>query len=309
MASKVKKAKKERTPTFEEKFKNLLKAMVISFIKLSLHIIAGIICLQLCRSAQANFLPGCVSTKPYTDKDVEMDHIHMDYITTSRNGKDMSIKANYPLKENLNIFHGGYISRTIRDWTQGPQATKLTYWFGTCMAAGVSSAYSSHTRIYEMLNAILPVWVIMFFSFLIIPIVFHIVAIWSVINFVITSIAKWDRLTYLKEVYQAGPHQKSRWKKDDGIWDWPSTKWTVATLVFVIFGLPLWLGAGCLFAIVSAATAVMTMFYAKLYYSKKSEIDQVMNAQQVGDVHNPEDNSPGKDQQVGGGEDSDNKDD
>ena len=118
--SRVKRSKDENAKKLDkENLIKLVTSILKSGVKLTVHVILGILCIQQCRISQSGLLPTCVSTRPYTDKDIEMKQIHMDYLTTSENEVDKSIKATYPIKENLALYQDSTLLKTIREWTIG----------------------------------------------------------------------------------------------------------------------------------------------------------------------------------------------
>jgi len=187
-SSRVKSAKDASSPKLDkESLVTLIKTIVASGVKLTVHVILGIICIQQCRISQAGILPTCDSTAPYTDEKVVMKQIHMDYITTSEKEVDKSIKATYPIDTNLQIFQDSYMLRTIRDWTIGSQSSNFTYYMGTCMKGSALAYYSMHKNLYGFINSWCPQWFIMYMSFTIIPIIFQISGFWAFCIFVFGS--------------------------------------------------------------------------------------------------------------------------
>ena len=269
------KSKSDKTPPLKDRFIDLSKAVAKSGVKLVLHIILGIICIQQCRLAQSGILPTCSSTAPYTDKDIEMDQIHMDFLTTSVKGVDKSIKATFPLKDNLAIYQDSILLRTIRNWTIGANSSNMTYYFGSCMGSAAVTYYSMHNSMYGFLNSWFPQWFIMFMSFTIIPIIFQLAAICSFIVFVISAITNWGLLLELGEVTEEEPTKK-KWTYDNGIWTWPSSPFTILVILLVICGLPIICGAGFVVVIELGLSIFLTK--PELLYSKKSEIDKAMSS-------------------------------
>ena len=300
--SRVKRAKEEKTPSLKDRALGLIKSLVSSFIKLLIHIILGVVCIQQCRAAQANLLPYCISSSPYTEEEVSVDQIHMDYLSTTDKGVEKSIKATYPVKENLAILQNSVIPKTIRDWTTSAQANNLTYYFGSCMAAGATSYYSIHTKLYSTVNSLFPQWLIMYASFTLIPIIFQIAGIWSILVFFVSSITNWQMLLHLKTVYQAGKIQKSKWTPDTGIWTYPSSPVTILLLIVVICFSPLMAMAGVGMALVLIIGTFLTTF--QLYYSK---IDQIKKVFIDTDEENVDSGATPTKTQAGGGSEGEGK--
>ena len=273
--SRVKSARDEKTVPLQERLGNLAKSVAKSGIKLVIHVILGILCIQQCRIAQSGILPTCVSTKPYTDKEIEMEQIHMDFLTTTDKGVDKSIKATYPLKVNLAIYQDSTLLKTIREWTIGSQSSNMTYYFGSCMSAAALSYYSMHSNLYGFVNTWFPQWLIMYMSFTIIPLIFQIAGFWAFIVFVFSSLTNWGMLLELSTIDEKNPSRKT-WRYDHGIWTWPSSPFTLLVLVLVICALPLTAGAGVGMAILLGFSTLLTR--AQLVYSKKDQIDQALAA-------------------------------
>ena len=59
------------------------------------------------------------------EEEVSVDQVHMDYISTTDKGVEKSIKATYPVKENLAMLQNSVIPKTIRDWTTSAQANSI----------------------------------------------------------------------------------------------------------------------------------------------------------------------------------------
>ena len=258
----------------KESIVNLVKAIVKSGVKLTVHVILGILCIQQARLSQSGLLPTCVSTAPYTDKDIEMDQIHMDFLTTSDKGVDKSIKATFPVKDNLALFQDSTLLKTIRNWTISAQSNNLTYYFGSCMQAGALSYYSMHSNLYGFVNSWLPQWFIMYMSFTIIPLILQISGFWAFIVFVFSSLANWGMLLELGTVTKENPTRKS-WRPDTGIWTWPSSPFTILVLILVLCALPLTAGAGVGLAILLGLSTLFTR--TRLVYSKTHEIESAMS--------------------------------
>ena len=254
---------------------NLVKAVVISGVKLTVHVILGIICIQQCRISQSGILPTCDSTAPYTDEKIVMKQIHMDYLTTTDKGVEKSIKATYPVDTNLQIFQDSYILNTIRDWTIGAQSSNFTYYLGTCMKSAAVSYYSMHQNLYGFINSWFPQWLIMYLSFTIIPIVFQISCFWAFCVFVFGSIMNWGLLLELPTITKENPTRKS-WRYDHGIWTWPSSPFTILVLLLVICALPLTAGAGAGLVLLLGLSTLFAR--TQLLYSKKGQINDVMSA-------------------------------
>jgi hypothetical protein len=274
-ASRVKKARDEKSVPMKEKLVTLVKNIVKSGLKLTVHVILGIICIQQARLSQSGLLPTCVSTAPYTDKDIEMDQIHMDFLTTSDKGVEKSIKATFPIKGNLALFQDSTLLKTIRTWTISAQSNNLTYYFGSCMQAAAISYYSMHSNLYGFVNSWLPQWFIMYMSFTIIPLIFQISGFWAFLVFVFSSLANWGMLLELGTVTKENPTRKS-WRPDGGIWTWPSSPFTILVLLIVICALPLTAGAGVGLAILLGLSTLLTR--TQLVYSKKGEIDEALSS-------------------------------
>lgn len=258
----------------KESIVNLVKAIVKSGVKLTVHVILGILCIQQARLSQSGLLPTCVSTAPYTDKDIEMDQIHMDFLTTSDKGVDKSIKATFPVKDNLALFQDSTLLKTIRNWTISAQSNNLTYYFGSCMQAAAISYYSMHSNLYGFVNSWLPQWFIMYMSFTIIPLILQISGFWAFIVFVFSSLANWGMLLELGTVTKENPTRKS-WRPDTGIWTWPSSPFTILVLILVLCALPLTAGAGVGLAILLGLSTLFTR--TRLVYSKTHEIESAMS--------------------------------
>jgi len=273
--SRVKSARDEKSVPLQERLGNLTKSVAKSGIKLITHVILGILCIQQCRLAQSGLLPTCVSTKPYTDKDIEMEQIHMDFLTTSDKGVDKSIKATYPIKENLAIYQDSTLLKTIREWTIGSQSNNMTYYFGSCMSAAALSYYSLHSNLYGFVNSWFPQWLIMYMSFTIIPLIFQVAGFWAFIVFVFSSLANWGMLLELSTVDEKNPTRKT-WRYDTGIWTWPSSPFTILVLIIVICALPLMAGAGIGLAILLGLSTLLTR--TQLVYSKKGQIELAMSS-------------------------------
>lgn len=273
--SRVKSARDEKSVPLQERLGNLAKTVGKSGIKLITHVILGILCIQQCRIAQSGLLPTCVSTKPYTDKDIEMEQIHMDFLTTSDKGVDKSIKATYPIKENLAIYQDSTLLKTIREWTIGSQSNNMTYYFGSCMQASALSYYSLHSNLYGFVNSWFPQWLIMYMSFTIIPLIFQVAGLWAFIVFVFSSLANWGLLLELSTIDEKTPTRKT-WRYDTGIWTWPSSPFTILVLLIVICALPLMAGAGIGLAILLGLSTLLTR--AQLVYSKKGQIELAMSS-------------------------------
>jgi hypothetical protein len=273
--SRVKRASDEKTVPLKDRLVNLTKSVAKSGVKLIVHVILGILCIQQCRIAQSGLLPTCVSTKPYTDKEIEMDQIHMDYLTTSDKGVDKSIKATYPIKENLAIYQDSTLLKTIREWTIGSQSNNMTYYFGSCMSAAALSYYSLHSNLYGFVNSWFPQWLIMYMSFTIIPLIFQVAGFWAFIVFVFSSLTNWGLLLELSTVDEKNPTRKT-WRYDTGIWTWPSSPFTILVLIIVLCALPLMAGAGIGLAIALGLSTLLTR--AQLVYSKKGEIELAMSS-------------------------------
>ena len=304
-SSRVKSAKDASSPKLDkESLVTLIKTIVASGVKLTVHVILGIICIQQCRISQAGILPTCDSTAPYTDEKVVMKQIHMDYITTSEKEVDKSIKATYPIDTNLQIFQDSYMLRTIRDWTIGSQSSNFTYYMGTCMKGSALAYYSMHKNLYGFINSWCPQWFIMYMSFTIIPIIFQISGFWAFCIFVFGSIMNWGLLLELPTIPPDNPTRKS-WRYDNGIWTWPSSPFTLLTLAIVICALPLIAGTGAALAVFLGLSTLFTR--TQLLYSKKGEINDAMmkvsesnDATPVADIDVPDDtNNPPP--MVGGG--------
>ena len=274
-ASRVKNARDEKSVPSKEKLVTLVKTIVKSGVKLTVHVILGILCIQQARLSQSGLLPTCVSTAPYTDKDIEMDQIHMDFLTTSDKGVDKSIKATFPVKENLALFQDSNLLKTIRNWTISAHSNNLTYYFGSCMQAAAISYYSMHSNLYGFVNSWLPQWFIMYMSLAIIPLIFQISGFWAFLVFVFSSLANWGMLLELGTVTKENPTRKS-WRPDGGIWTWPSSPFTILVLLIVICALPLTAGAGVGLAILLGLSTLFTR--TQLIYSKKDEIENVMSS-------------------------------
>ena len=275
-SSRVKRARDASRPKLDrETLVALLKSVVISGVKLTVHVILGVICIQQCRISQAGILPTCDSTAPYTDKDIVMKQIHMDYLTTSENGVDKSIKATYPIDANLQVFQDSYLLRTIRDWTIGAKSSNLTYYLGTCMKASAIAYYSLHQNLYGFINSWFPQWLIMYMSFTIIPIIFQISAFWGFCVYIFSSISNWGLLLELPTITKENPTRKS-WRYDHGIWTWPSSPFTILVLILVICALPLSAGLGGGLVILLGLSTLFAR--TQLLYSKKDEIKDVMSS-------------------------------
>jgi hypothetical protein len=307
--SRVKSARDEKTVPLQERLGNLATSVAKSGIKLITHVILGILCIQQCRIAQAGILPTCVSTKPYTDKEIDMEQIHMDFLTTSDKGVDKSIKATYPLKVNLAIYQDSTLLKTIREWTIGSQSSNMTYYFGSCMSAAALSYYSMHSNLYGFVNTWFPQWLIMYMSFTIIPLIFWVAGVWAFIVFVFSSLVNWGMLLELSTVDEKNPTRKT-WRYDTGIWTWPSSPFTILVLVIVICALPLMAGAGVGIAVVLGLSTLLTR--AQLVYSKKGQIDLAMSSKSEEDNDTTSDEVPVPEPEVpvetqtGGGESSEN---
>lgn len=279
-SSRVKRASDEKNLPLKEKLVNLTKAVVTSGVLLVVHVVLGIICIQQCRIAQSGLLPTCASTKPYTETDIEMEQIHMDFLTTSDKGVDKSIKATYPIKENLAIYQESTLLRTIRNWTMGSESSNITYYMGSCMSAAALTYYSVHNSMFGFINSWLPQWLIMYMSFTIIPIIFQIAGFCAFVMFVISSIANWSLLLDLPEIDAADPTKKW-WHPDTGIWTWPSTPSTIFVLICVMCCIPYMCGAGIGLAIMLGLSALLTK--PELFYSKKEQIDQLFSEKSIED--------------------------
>lgn len=279
-SSRVKRASDEKNLPLKEKLVNLTKAVVTSGVLLVVHVILGIICIQQCRIAQSGLLPTCASTKPYTDNDIEMEQVHMDFLTTSDKGVDKSIKATYPIKENLAIYQESTLLRTIRNWTMGSESSNITYYMGSCMSAAALTYYSVHNSMYGFINSWLPQWLIMYMSFTIIPIIFQTAGFCAFVMFAISSIANWSMLLELPEIDAADPTRKW-WRPDTGIWTWPSTPSTIFVLICVMCCIPYLCGAGIGLAIMLGLSALLTK--PQLFYSKKEQIDQLFSEKSIED--------------------------
>jgi len=252
---------------------SLVKSIVISGVKLTVHVILGIICIQQCRISQSGILPTCDSTAPYTDKKIVMEQIHMDYLTTTDKSVEKSIKATYPIDPNLQLFQDSYLLRTIRDWTIGAQSSNFTYYMGTCMKSSAIAYYSMHKNLYGFVNSWFPQWFIMYMSFTLIPIIFQISGFWAFCVFVFGSIMNWGLLLELPTITKENPTRKS-WRYDHGIWTWPSSPFTILILFIVICALPLSVGTGAVLAIFLGLSTLFTR--TQLLYSKKGQINDVM---------------------------------
>ena len=274
--SRVKRSKDENAKKLDkENLIKLVTSILKSGVKLTVHVILGILCIQQCRISQSGLLPTCVSTRPYTDKDIEMKQIHMDYLTTSEKEVDKSIKATYPIKENLALYQDSTLLKTIREWTIGAHSSNLTYYFGSCMQASAISYYSMHSNLYGFVNSWFPQWLIMYMSFTIIPLIFQISGFWAFLVFVFSSLANWGLLLKLGTVSEEDPTRKS-WRHDSGIWTWPSSPFTILVLILVICALPLSAGAGIGMAFLLGISTIFTR--TQLMYSKKHEIEVAMSS-------------------------------
>jgi hypothetical protein len=287
--SRVKSARDEKSVPLQERLGNLTKSVAKSGIKLITHVILGILCIQQCRIAQSGLLPTCVSTKPYTDKDIEMEQIHMDFLTTSDKGVDKSIKATYPIKENLAIYQDSTLLKTIREWTIGSQSNNMTYYFGSCMSAAALSYYSLHSNLYGFVNSWFPQWLIMYMSFTIIPLIFQVAGFWAFIVFVFSSLANWGLLLELSTVDEKNPTRKT-WRYDTGIWTWPSSPFTILVLIIVLCALPLMAGAGIGLAILLGLSTLLTR--TQLLYSKKGQIELAMSSKSEAEEDTTSDTVP-----------------
>ena len=231
--SRVKRSRNEKTGSLPDRLLTLTKNMAVSGVKLFAHVLLGILCIQHCRLSQSGILPTCISTKPYTSRKIEMEQIHMDFLMTTDKGKDKSIKATYPLKENLAIFQDSSLLHTIQEWTRGVRTTNITYYFGSCMAAATVSFYSLHSNLYGFVNSWFPQWLIMFMSFTIIPIILQLTVIWTVIVFVTSSLVNWQMLLELSTIDKSKLKRRT-FRPDPGMWTWPSSPYTVLILLIVI---------------------------------------------------------------------------
>ena len=297
------KSKRDKTPPLKDRLINLSKSVAMSGVKLIIHVVLGIICIQQCRLAQSGILPTCSSTAPYTDKDIEMEQIHMDFLTTSVKGVDKSIKATFPLKDNLAIYQDSILLRTIRNWTIGANSSNMTYYLGTCMGSAAVTYYAIHNSMYGFINSWFPQWFIMYMSFTIIPIIFQLAAFCSFVVFVISAITNWGLLLELGEVTKEEPTKK-KWTYDTGIWTWPSSPFTVLVILLVLCATPLICGAGIVVAIVLGLSVFLTK--PELLYSKKSEIEKAMSSKASSEKVPDADSEPDADGTQTGGSDSSN---
>jgi hypothetical protein len=259
----------------KEKIINLIKSLAKSGITLVIHIILGIVCIQQCRISQAGILPTCVSTKPYTDVDVEVEQVHMDFLTTSDKGVNKSIKATFPIKENLAIYQESSLLMLIRNWTIGSQSTNLTHYLGSCMASSAATYYAMHTNMYGFVNSWFPQWLIMGMSFTILPLIFMVAGICAVISFVFTAITSWSLLFELGIINEDNPTRKY-WRPDVGMWTWPSSPFTLLIFCGVLFAFPMLCYGGIIMAIIMGLSVLVTK--PQLLYSKKDQIEQVFSS-------------------------------
>jgi hypothetical protein len=121
-------------------------------ISIGRQIIIGSIVLYSCKVAQANLLPTCSSSAPYTNVPSQVQDILVDINVVKTSKGDFSTKLHFPVNENLTKINQGALG-LLRNMIYGPKTNVFNLYIASTLQSVMSLNFNIINTVYNFLNS------------------------------------------------------------------------------------------------------------------------------------------------------------